>query len=512
MGGRRFARLSAPHSHTPRAHASIDARVVFATPSRFRSMSRVASFAAALASLLAFAGAASPEGTIPDVSVDVETLPAQLLELSRLSSAEPSTGVTRLIFTEDDVAARDYVKARMADAGLEIREDAMGNIFGRWVGSEPHLPAVGSGSHTDAIPQSGAYDGTLGVLGPIEAIAALRRAGFTPRRSIEALMFTSEEPTRFGISCVGSRAMAAKLDPEYLAGLSDVLTENGTFLDAAKAAGYASDAETHADMVEACAVRRGAYSAFLELHIEQGPELEREGLDLGLVTAIAAPAALRCAFEGDGGHAGAQLMPARNDALAAAAELTLAVERLAKATGAKDTVATVGVLKVGPGAVNSVPRTAEMEIDVRDVDGTRRDALVDAILREGEAIASRRNARWSSVVLNADPPARCAKSVVDATAEAATRLGLASKRMVSRAYHDSLFVAEFAPTGMLFVPCREGWSHRPDEFAEPAHIKNGVEALALALARLSLDAPLAREEPNAGGMGSTTTSDRSSEL
>ena len=126
----------------------------------------------------------------------------------------------------------------MADAGLEIREDGMGNIFGRWVGSEPHLPAVGSGSHTDAIPQERRYDGTLGVLGPIEAIAALRRAGFTPRRSIEALMFTSEEPTRFGISCVGSRAMAAKLDPEYLAGLSDVLTENGTFLDAAKAAGY----------------------------------------------------------------------------------------------------------------------------------------------------------------------------------------------------------------------------------------------------------------------------------
>ena len=176
-------------------------------------------------------------------------------------------------------------------------------------------------------------------------------------------------------------------------------------------------------------------------------------------------------------------MPARNDALAAAAELTLAVERLAKATGAKDTVATVGVLKVGPGAVNSVPRTAEMEIDVRDVDGTRRDALVDAILREGEAIASRRNARWSSVAAQRRPADAEARRAADATAEAATRLGLASKRMVSRAYHDSLFVAEFAPTGMLFVPCREGWSHRPDEFAEPAHIKNGVEALALALAR-----------------------------
>ena len=242
-------------------------------------------------------------------------------------------------------------------------------------------------------------------------------------------------------------------------------------------------------MVEACAVRRGAYSAFLELHIEQGPELEREGLDLGLVTAIAAPAALRCAFEGDGGHAGAQLMPARNDALAAAAELTLlAAERLAKATGAKDTAATVGV-PAGPGAVNSVPRTAEMEIDVRDVDGTRRDALVDAILREGEAIASRRNARWSSV--GSTPTRRRQRSARrgrDGGGGDATRARV--QGMVSRAYHDSLFVAEFAPTGMLFVPCREGWSHRPDEFAEPGHIKNGVEALALALARLSLDAPM----------------------
>ena len=305
--------------------------------------------------------------------------------------------------------------------------------------------------------------------------------------------------------------MAAKLDPEYLAGLSDVLTENGTFLDAAKAAGYASDAETHADMVEACAVRRGAYSAFLELHIEQGPELEREGLDLGLVTAIAAPAALRCAFEGDGGHAGAQLMPARNDALAAAAELTLAVERLAKATGAKDTVATVGVLKVGPGAVNSVPRTAEMEIDVRDVDGTRRDALVDAILREGEAIASRRNARWSASCATPTRRRGCAArrgrdgGGGDATrarvqAHGIPRVPRFALRGGIRAHGDALRAVQGG------LESQTGRVRRTR-----AHQKRRRGARVSA-ARLSLDAPLAREEPNAGGMGSTTTSDRSSEL
>ena len=152
---------------------------------------------------IATALASSAQDAIPTVSVGIDTVPSQLIELSKLSDAEPGTGVTRLIFTEKDVAGREYVKSLMSDAGLVIREDAMGNIFGRWVGSEPDLPAVGSGSHADAIPQSGLYDGCLGVIGPIEAIAALKRAGFKPKRSIEALMFTSEEPTRFGISCVG---------------------------------------------------------------------------------------------------------------------------------------------------------------------------------------------------------------------------------------------------------------------------------------------------------------------
>lgn len=431
-------------------------------------------------------GMGSTASAIPMPEVDIDTVPSQLIKLSELSDAEPGTGVTRLIFTDKDVAGRDYVKSLMRDAGLEIREDAMGNIFGRWVGAEPDLPAVGSGSHADAIPQSGLYDGCLGVIGPIEAIASLQRAGFKPKRSIEVLMFTSEEPTRFGISCVGSRAMASKLDPAYLASLKDIVVENGTFWEAARSAGYGLDTEGHDDMVKQCALSASYYDSFLELHIEQGPLLEREGVNLGLVTAIAAPAALKCSFTGDGGHAGAQLMPARNDALLAAAELALAVEGFALGTGAIDTVATVGVLTVGPGAINSVPRAAEMEIDVRDIDGKRRDDVVAKIIAKGEEIAARRKVRWTHTMINADPPATCAPKVVDAAADAAARMGLSSKRMVSRAYHDSLFMAEVAPTAMLFIPCFKGYSHRPDEFSSPQDIKNGVTALALALAQLSL--------------------------
>lgn len=426
---------------------------------------------------------------IPTPVVDPATVPAQLVDLAKLSDSELSAGVTRLIFTDSDMAGRAYVRSLMERAGLVVREDAMGNIFGRWVGSQPDLPAVGSGSHIDAIPNSGAYDGTLGVLGPIEAIRALRRAGFKPERSIEVLMFTSEEPTRFGISCVGSRAMAGKLDPKHLDSLADILVpDGGTFRQAALKAGYANTTADTEGMVKQCSLGEYGtyYDSFLELHIEQGPDLEDEELSIGIVTAIAAPAAIRCAFTGDGGHAGGQVMSRRNDALLAAATLTIAVEKFALDTGSNDTVATVGVLRVGPGAINSVPRTAEMEIDVRDVVGARRDEVVSKIISYGEQIAESRNVRWSHDIVNSDPPETCASKVVSAVEAAAKRLNLGHKRMVSRAYHDSLFMAEVAPTGMLFIPCHKGYSHRPDEFASAEDIKNGIEALALALASLSL--------------------------
>lgn len=170
---------------------------------------------------------------------------------------------------------RSYIKSLMTEAGLSIREDAIGNIFGRWEGTEAALPAVGSGSHTDAIPYAGKYDGVVGVLGPIQAIQALKGVNFQPKRSIEVIMFTSEEPTRFGFGCLGSRAMAKSANiVEILKDSIDV--DNISFVEAARTAGYVGEE------IESVGVDEGAYSAFVELHIEQGPILEEEGKHDGI--------------------------------------------------------------------------------------------------------------------------------------------------------------------------------------------------------------------------------------
>ncbi|KAG0602671.1 hypothetical protein M758_10G032000 [Ceratodon purpureus] len=412
--------------------------------------------------------------------VDGAKLQEQIDELAGFSDT-PAPTVTRILYTPNDVAARRYVKTLMSEAGLSVREDAIGNIFGRWEGSDPSLPAVGSGSHTDAIPYAGKYDGVLGVLGAIEAIRALQRVNFQPKRAIEAVMFTSEEPTRFGFGCLGSRAMAKSGE------IFDILraskdANNVSFVEAARSAGY-GDVE---EKLESSGLGHEVYSAFVELHIEQGPLLEKEGIPIGVVTAIAAPASLKVGFKGDGGHAGALLMPDRNDAGLAGAELALAVEEHVLASGSVDTVGTTGVLEIHPGAVNSVPREARLEIDVRDIDEARRDKVVARIRASAESIAKKRNVRITNFeVVNQDPPAKSGEKIVEAAKQAAESLGLEYKLMISRAYHDSLFMARITPMGMIFVPCFKGYSHRPDEFASVEDMTKGVQVLALTLSQLS---------------------------
>jgi N-carbamoyl-L-amino-acid hydrolase len=229
----------------------------------------------------------------------------------------------------------------------------------------------------------------------------------------------------------------------------------------------------------------GHYSAFAELHIEQGPFLEQRQVPLGVVTAIAAPASLKIQIEGEGGHAGAVLMSGRRDAFLAAAEIALAVESAARSTGSIDTVATVGVCDVFPGAVNSIPSRVRIEVDVRDIDGTRRDTVLKQIAEACEKTAAKRQVKVHSELVNADPPAQCAPAVVDALTQACDKHNIRFDRMISRAYHDSLFMSRIAPTAMLFVPSRGGVSHRPDEYSSPEAIAQGVLVLAEALATLS---------------------------
>jgi N-carbamoyl-L-amino-acid hydrolase len=409
------------------------------------------------------------------IDIDQERLAAELDALGAISQEEPPV-VTRVIFTEADIRGRDYVKNLCREAGLAVREDAVGNTFARWIGANPELEPVGTGSHIDAIPNAGRFDGTVGVLGALEAIRALARAGYQPRRSIELIIFTSEEPTRFGIGCLGSRLLCGLLDPATAGARLD---RDGVTLDNARwAAGFEGP-------LASVPLPPGYYSAFVEMHIEQGPLLERHNVPLGVVTAIAAPAGLTVIIHGEGGHAGAVLMPDRHDAFLAAAEIALAVEASARSSGSNDTVGTVGVCDVFPGAVNSVPSRVRMEIDVRDTDEARRDSVLEKIKLACNEIAHRRDVQASLELVNADPPAHCAPLVVDTLVQASKTHGLPFERMISRAYHDSLFMSRIAPTAMLFIPCRGGVSHRPDEYASPEAIAQGTLVLAEALAQLA---------------------------
>lgn len=412
--------------------------------------------------------------SVPTLQIDADRLSAELEQLARFSDAEPPA-VTRVLFTEPDLHARAFLKGLFAETGLTVREDPAGNLFARWPGAEPELPAVATGSHTDAIPFAGRYDGTVGVLGGLAAIRALQAAGWRPRRPIELVVFTSEEPTRFGIGCLGSRLLSGSLGPAAAAALRDA--DGRTFEEVRQQAGRGGS-------LDEVRLPDGHYAAFVELHIEQGPLLERKQVPIGAVTAIAAPASLRVELRGEGGHAGAVLMPDRKDALCAAAEIILAVEAAARASGSPDTVATTGGCRVHPGAINSIPGLVTLEIDVRDIDLAPRDRVVEHV-RQAVARTARRGVSARVEVLNADPPARASADVLDAIAWACARARLTCEPLISRAYHDALFLARVCPMGMIFIPCRDGVSHRPDEYSSPEAIARGAHVLALTLARLA---------------------------
>jgi ureidoglycolate amidohydrolase len=413
------------------------------------------------------------------IQINQARLLSELHALAKLTDAEPAsdgTAVTRVVFSADDLRAREWLKNLAAVEGFEVRDDAVGNIFIRWAGTDPNLPAVATGSHTDAIPHAGMYDGTVGVLGGLEAMRALKHSGLLPRRSIELVMFTSEEPTRFGIGCLGSRLLSGTLDPDRADALQD--KDEAPLKAVRTAAGFVGP-------LSSVRLPPNHYHAWIELHIEQGPLLEREGIPVGIVTSIAAPAGYRFTITGLGGHAGALLMPDRKDALCAAAELILSVEKHALATGAIDTVATVGTCAVHPGAVNSVPSRVILQLDIRDTDPDRREAVMQAVRRDCEELRQRRKIAITEEQVNADAPAHSSPHTLQLIEEVCAEQGIRYKKMVSRAYHDSLFMARIAPIAMIFIPCRNGVSHRPDEYAAPADITLGAQVLASILAKLA---------------------------
>ena len=375
---------------------------------------------------------------------------ARLDELARFS-AEPGA-LTRLYLSAEHKAAARCVQGWMQEAGMAARIDPVGNVVGRYEGQRPGLSALLLGSHIDTVRNAGKYDGSFGVIAAIEAVARLQERHERLPFALEVIAFGEEEGVRFPVALTTARAVAGTLDTAVL----DARDENGISVREALEEFGCNPLEV------AKAARRPAdVLAYVELHIEQGPVLENEGLPIGVVTAIAAASRFTGEVVGVAGHAGTVPMTLRRDALAASAEMILAIERIGRS--APDLVATVGRIEAIPGAVNVVPGGARFTLDVRAPSEAARDAGVARIERDLQSIAESRSVSVTLVRSYDEAAARCAPWLVDQLAAAVERNDIAPLRLPSGAGHDGLAMVALCPIGMLFVRCAGGISHNPAE-------------------------------------------------
>lgn len=388
--------------------------------------------------------------------------------------SETEGAYTRRYLTPEHRRAADLVAEWMRAAGLEVREDAVGNVTGRLAGADDAAPALLLGSHIDSVRDAGSFDGPLGVISAIAVAEALARRDDKPSFPIEVIAFGDEEGLRFQSSLLTSRALVAPLSGDVL----DRVGEDGETLRAAMRS-YGLDPDKAGDAVRA----PGSLRAYLELHIEQGPVLEAEELPVGVVSAIVGQAQLDVVVTGTAGHAGTLPMGKRQDALAAAAEAILAIERLPR--DFPDAVATVGRLSVTPGASNVVAGEVRFTIDTRsplDTDKEQIIAAIDAVLA---AVGDKRGVTITTTLLGDNPATPCDDQLENALSAAAMAVVGRSRTLVSGAGHDAMALAEICPVGMLFVRCKDGISHNPAESVTPEDAETGTRVLLAAVERLA---------------------------
>ena len=407
--------------------------------------------------------------------LDTERLWRDLMALGELT--EPALPYTRRSFSAMYDNGRAFLKSQMTGAGLKVRVDEGGNLIGRLEGADPNLPAILLGSHSDTVPAGGRFDGVAGVVAALEVVRTLAESGQTLRHPVEVIDFLAEEPSPFGVSCIGSRAIAGMLPDEMLTMTDD---RGRTIADGVRAVGGAP--ERIADAM------RSDIAAFLELHIEQGPILEAEQLDVGVVTSIVGIRRLEIQFIGAAAHAGTAPMHMRRDAgfagALAAVKVRERAEELSRSGGAYF-VATVGILEVKPGGSNVVPGGCRLVIDARSSDHSvieRFTTLIEADSLDAARIAG--VDRSDLLILSDGIPAECAPVVQEALQRSAAALGLAQRPIASGAGHDAAFLARVCPVGMLFIPCLKGRSHTPEEWATSEQVGAGANVLLEAVRRL----------------------------
>jgi N-carbamoyl-L-amino-acid hydrolase len=411
------------------------------------------------------------------VRIDAAALRRRIEELSVFGRPDGGTfadGVSRVAYSDADIAGRNYFMNLMRAAGLEPRIDAAGNILGRRAGRDDSLPPVLFGSHIDSVPSGGNFDGDLGSLAALGVIEALDRAGIRTNHPLEIVVWSAEEGVAFGRGLAGSRIVAGDIKP---ADLEQVW--NG-FTRAEGITRLGGNPERIMDAVRT----KGAHRAYLELHIEQGGTLEQSGTSVGVVQGIVSIQRHRVEITGVANHAGTTPMPIRQDAMIAASHLTLAVNEIVRAMPGRQ-VGTVGHIEVSPNAPNVIPGKVIATIELRDLSPEKLVALIDQIRTRAAQIARDTRTTIDITSLGGNPPALADSTMQDAVERAAATLSLSSVRMPSGAGHDAQMMAQLSPMGMIFVPSVGGISHSPRELTSWEDCANGANVLLEAV--LSVD-------------------------
>ncbi|WP_240374700.1 Zn-dependent hydrolase [Bacillus piscicola] len=393
----------------------------------------------------------------------------RLMELAKIGK-KGDTGVERLVLSSEDDKAQELVTSWMEEAGMSVRVDHFGNLIGRKEGRDKNLPTVMIGSHIDTVPNGGRFDGTIGVLGGIEVVQTLKEANVVHDNPIEVVAFCDEEGTRFADGFFGSRGMIGHVESKDL----EAKDENGL-----------SREEALASFREGIDVQRRDESIrkpddvklFLEMHIEQGPFLEKRDLPVGIVEGIAGPVWGKVQKIGEAGHAGTVPMNMRRDPLAGAAEVIASIEAICKQDTTGTLVGTVGKIEAHPGGRNVIPDSVEFSLDLRDVDLQKRE---NALNRIEESIASICKDRGLTGILERTlsiDPVLCSGQIIESLQEGSSSLGLEAPLMISGAGHDAMFMEKITRMGMVFVRCKNGISHNPAEWAEKEDIVAGTALL-----------------------------------
>lgn len=383
--------------------------------------------------------------------------------------ANPEGGVSRVAYSDADIAGRQYVMGLMKNAGLEVSIDKAGNIIGKRKGKNNNLPAIAFGSHIDSVPGGGNYDGDVGSLGAIECIELMNENNIVTEHPLEVFIFQNEEG-----GLVGSEAISGILTEEELSlvsssgktlrqGMIDIGGDPTRFREAAR--------------------KKGDFKAFLELHIEQGGFLDREGINIGVVEGIVGIKQWMVTFTGKANHAGTTPMDQRQDAMLAAAKFVVETNRIARSIEGRQ-VATNGKINALPGAPNVIPGKVEMTLEIRDLDFEKMLAVFGKIELDAKAIEKETGVAISYSDLNEDIPAMTDKRIQNLIAASAKDLGLTHKFMPSGAGHDTQDMARIVPTGMIFVPSKDGISHSPKEFTSPQDMANGASVLLQTILKL----------------------------